>query len=713
MSLARHGFVSYKEADGFLSASLHHGIFETARGELCFLTSTGSHGFIQRLRGERFTVTEINFPKHAVGGSFDLHGGLQDRAGEWWFATGEGLVRFSSRARVEDLSRLNPNAVYTSTDGLAANFIHQISQDARGGLWIVTVSGGSAGELRLNRWDCSSRTLSGYAAGKGISLVKGDIPTAFAEDPSQNLWIGFRDHGALLRYRRGRFEPFPAPPGTIQGRVNALRVDRLGRLWMANTLWTDKRVQVDREFAKALKAMPSGAVRSAPFQDDPDAARPHITHYTSDDGLSSNEILCLTEDQWGRIYAGTNRGVDRLDAERGSFMRYTTDDGLSGGSVWDAYRDRLGALWFATDRGISRLIPAPDPVPFASPILITHLWAMGVPQPVSELGETSVEKLKLAPGQNEVRIEFAGLDFRPGGTLRYQYQLEGADRDWSAPTAERTVFYAHLASGTYRFLVRAVNSNGIASVRPASVAFMILPPLWQRTWFLALALLAASGMAWTAHCFRVRRLLEVERLRTRIATDLHDDIGSSLSQIAVLTEVIRQAGPDEPVTEPLTTMGNLSRDLLNSMNDIVWAINPKRDYLADLTSRMRRFAADALTPRGIDFRFAAPDGQDDTRLGGDLRREIFLIFKESVNNIVRHSRCSQAAVQFLMQGAYIRLTVSDNGKGFDPARPDEGNGLANMRLRAARLGGALDIAAGNGAGVTVTLTVPLSRRRLN
>ena len=111
-------------------------------------------------------------------------------------------------------------------------------------------------------------------------------------------------------------------------------------------------------------------------------------------------------------------------------------------------------------------------------------------------------------------------------------------------------------------------------------------------------------------------MLEVERLRTRIATDLHDDVGSSLSQIAVLTEVIRrQAGPDERVTEPLTAVGNLSRDLLDSMNDIVWAINPKRDYLADLTSRMRRFAADALTPRGIDFRFAAPGGQADPRLG--------------------------------------------------------------------------------------------------
>jgi signal transduction histidine kinase len=343
------------------------------------------------------------------------------------------------------------------------------------------------------------------------------------------------------------------------------------------------------------------------------------------------------------------------------------------------------------------------------PILITGIWAVGVPQPVSELGETSSGKLKLAHDQNQLRIEFAGLDFRPGDTLRYQYQLEGADRDWSAPAAQRTVIYPHLAAGTYRFLVRAVNSDGIASLRPADVSFVIFPPLWQRAWFLALALLAASGIVWTAHRFRVQRLLQMERLRTRIATDLHDDIGASLSQIAVLAEVVRRADPDERVTAPLAAVGNLSRDLLDAMNDIVWAINPKRDYLGDLISRMRRFAADALSARGIDFRFGAPESQDYTRLGGDLRREIFLIFKESVNNIVRHSRCSEAAVQLLIQPAYVRLTVRDNGEGFDPARAQHGNGLGNMHLRAARLGGKLDIAAAKGEGVTVTLTVPLAR----
>jgi signal transduction histidine kinase len=147
------------------------------------------------------------------------------------------------------------------------------------------------------------------------------------------------------------------------------------------------------------------------------------------------------------------------------------------------------------------------------------------------------------------------------------------------------------------------------------------------------------------------------------------------------------------------------------MNDIVWAINPRRDSLADLTSRMRWFAADAFTPRCIDFRFAAPDGSGDPRLGPELRREIFLIFKESVNNIVRHSACSRADVQLLVEGAYLQLRVSDNGKGFDPAGPGHGNGLANMRLRAARLRGTLDIAAGNGSGVTVTLTVPQVRGR--
>ena len=212
--------------------------------------------------------------------------------------------------------------------------------------------------------------------------------------------------------------------------------------------------------------------------------------------------------------------------------------------------------------------------------------------------------------------------------------------------------------------------------------------------------------------YRVARLLELERVRTRIATDLHDDIGSSLSQVSVLSEVIRRRIGDKPVVaEPLSMIANLSRDLIDSMNDIVWAINPKRDRLSDLTQRMRRFASDAFTVRDIEFSFSGPDPEHDTRLGADMRREIFLIFKESVNNVVRHSGCNEARINFSIQHGALELRVYDNGRGFDPEIASDGNGLASMRQRALRIGGALEISSQGEQGTTVSLKAPLDDHR--
>ena len=213
--------------------------------------------------------------------------------------------------------------------------------------------------------------------------------------------------------------------------------------------------------------------------------------------------------------------------------------------------------------------------------------------------------------------------------------------------------------------------------------------------------------------YRLSRLLELERVRTRIATDLHDDIGSSLSQVSVLSEVVNRRVGDEPsVSEALSMMATLSRDLVDSMNDIVWAINPRRDRLSDLTQRMRRFCSDVFTAREIEFEFRAPDAQQNIQLGADVRREVYLIFKESVNNIARHSGCTRAEIDISFKHDSLDLRLCDNGCGFDPNEMSDGNGLANMRQRAQRLGAVSSIHSEAGCGTTVSLSVPLSRRWL-
>ena len=190
--------------------------------------------------------------------------------------------------------------------------------------------------------------------------------------------------------------------------------------------------------------------------------------------------------------------------------------------------------------GLARLAPVIEKPPAPPPVLITGLRVSGVPQLVSAFGEREMSLPDFAPDQNQLQIDFVGLGFGPGEVLRYQYRLDGADADWSALSEQRTVTYASLAPGRYTFIVRAVNSDGIASDHPAAVAFTILRPVWQRWWFLTLVALAVGLMVYALYRYRVARLLEMANMRTRIATDLHDDIGANLTRIALLSEVAKR-----------------------------------------------------------------------------------------------------------------------------------------------------------------------------
>ncbi len=214
------------------------------------------------------------------------------------------------------------------------------------------------------------------------------------------------------------------------------------------------------------------------------------------------------------------------------------------------------------------------------------------------------------------------------------------------------------------------------------------------------------------HRYRVDRLLELERVRTRIATDLHDDIGSSLSQIAILSEVVRQnVGRDSAdANEPLSQITTSSSELMDTMSDIIWAVDPHKDHLTDLTQRMRRFASDVLTARHIDFEFQAPDSRHNLNLSADVRRQVFLVFKESINNIVRHSACSHVHIEFRVDRDRLVLMIRDNGRGFDLDQESDGHGLMSMARRAKEMGGAMEINSQPGAGACVALEMPISGR---
>jgi signal transduction histidine kinase len=211
---------------------------------------------------------------------------------------------------------------------------------------------------------------------------------------------------------------------------------------------------------------------------------------------------------------------------------------------------------------------------------------------------------------------------------------------------------------------------------------------------------------------REERLAELERVRTRIATDLHDDVGSSLTRISLLSEVVRHrvGDADASLAEPLASIGGLSRELVDSMSDIVWAINPAKDHLIDLAQRMRHFVSDVCTARQIDLRFEAPDPTRDIAVGANVRREVFLLFKEAVTNMARHSGCARADLEFAVDERGLRLRVADTGRGFDVDGVGAGHGLRSMRERTAALGGRFDLVSTPGVGTILIFTIPLPGR---
>jgi signal transduction histidine kinase len=253
----------------------------------------------------------------------------------------------------------------------------------------------------------------------------------------------------------------------------------------------------------------------------------------------------------------------------------------------------------------------------------------------------------------------------------------------------------------------------VASAAPAAVTFRVLPPLWLRWWFLALAALAAGAAAYALYRYRVARLLEVAEMRTRIATDLHDDIGSGLSRVAILSEVVkRQTGASAPQAEPLLTeIADSARVLVDSMRDIVWAIDPGHDDLASVIYRVRQFASDVLEPRKIKFDFPATE-LAKIKLDPEQRRHLYLIFKEAVNNIARHADCASVALCIRVVDDSLTAEISDDGRGFTvqhqtPTNGRGGHGLENMRQRVSQLGGRLSVESEPGRGTRLRLSVPL------
>jgi signal transduction histidine kinase len=602
---------------------------------------------------------------------------LESRTGEWWGATRHGLCRYGS-LKAEELNHREPQTCYSN------DTVFRIFEDSKGGIW---ASGQSKPGNRLRRWDPLTSEVFTFPVPTIPGGRTDDLISAFAEDAQGNIWMGLWV-GGMYRYDGHSFRYFQKGDGVPGGAILALLAE-------GNRLWV-------------------GAGGGLARIEDSTADHLRVENYDTARGMASNSIHCIVSDLEGRIYAGTGKGIDRLEPATGHIRHFSSANGLAHGTFKSAFRDRNGSLWFATTQGLSRLVPTPDP-PAARPrILITDLRIGGVPYPVSQIGEARLSQLELKPSGNQLQVDFVATDYEPGDIVRYTYKLEGADSEWSPRRSQHAVNYAALSPGTYHFLVKAVTSDGGESLVPAQLDFTVLPPIWRRWWFEALAIALAAAAVFAAHRYRVSEAVRVERIRTAIATDLHDDIGSSLAQIAILSEVARvnANGAGRP-GEPLERVAILAREVVDSMGDIVWSIRSEAHGMESLIRRMREFALDLLSSQGIDFELRTPETGKPAELSLQARRQVFLIFKECVHNAARHARCSAVVAELRFADREAVLTIEDNGVGLRPEdKTTGGTGISNIERRSRELGGHMQLTSKPGEGCCVAIRFPIQRSPL-
>ena len=244
------------------------------------------------------------------------------------------------------------------------------------------------------------------------------------------------------------------------------------------------------------------------------------------------------------------------------------------------------------------------------------------------------------------------------------------------------------------------------AVKPMRVSDVLADAVVWNFWpTCAMTLVGCVAAFYFVKNWRRKQELKLQQVRSRIATDLHDDIGSSLSQVAIMCEVLSRQSLNERDT--LQEIAGVSRNVLSSMSEIVWAVDPSRDHLRDLTQRMRWFAGETLEGRGLALDFSASEASREVRLESEMRRQVFLIFKECVNNIVRHAGATHTRVRLQVADHHLALSVEDDGRGFDPKSVLQGNGLRNMRHRTRLLQGRLETRSTLGQGTVVVLRVPL------
>ncbi len=718
-----------------------------------------AHGLIKIQRDELQTGVPIVYTKeHGLPENF-MTAALKDKENELWFGTyNKGITRIVDRSisffpldGIELLSNNQVGAVdslnhlwVTAKNGLwefqfteqqiwqntfhtfsnitDSRYLTSVLLDKKNQLWI-TFANGDIESYSINYTQNNNAELLLADRISSNKFLSQAIPLAMLIDKQGLLWCSFHHLGvAVIEPKTKQLRKlFTSQNGSVGNSVRALIEDANGNIWIG-------------DYSAGL-----GIISSSNFENDT------IQCFTTEDGLPDNFIRSIHEDESGKIWLGTRFGGIGIVNYNSSNKTIqveniiTKKERLLSNAVWGFAQKDSDRIWFGTHSGMQFMsLENPPSLGMHNDLigsqiygcgftLNSYLWAVThegiffydgtkeIPDTtyytvqlkqliINGTTQSPQREMELSYNQNNVSFEYVSVSLKHGQTMRYSYRLLGVDDSWHQPTSQREVTYANLKPGFYQFQTKALTSSGIESEPTTLCSLTIVPPFWQRWWFITLMFVSTVTILYVMYKYRVSRLLEIERLRVRIASDLHDDVGSTLTKISVHSELIQSIDDKEEMNTSLKKIGEMSRELVTTMSDIVWSIDARNETIGNLIDRMEEFAHSVLIPKEISVDFQTHGLPTSKKLSVDLRQNIYFIFKEAINNIVKYSEATSVSINLLNNENEFIMKIEDNGKGLQGKRSGTGHGLRNMRMRAERIHGTIDIGSEHGTKVTLTTT---------
>jgi signal transduction histidine kinase/ligand-binding sensor domain-containing protein len=683
---------------------------------------TGGNGLIMVRRGN---VTALDAPDQWQGRP--VLSMTSGRNGTLWVGTeGAGLYRWQDG----QWSRFGWN------DGVHSPFVWSICEDAGGRLWVGTWGGDGLLTRRGERFDAVPAAME----------VMPPVTALFCSEPDE-LWAG--TGAGLLHYQAGKAAWLTRSGPTPLSDVRCVVKDNQGTVWFG--MLGGGLGRLDKEGLRLLHKSDGLSSDFIQFlHPDNDGSlwigtsggglnrlkEGHFSAIGTAQGLSDDTICWMEDDGLGYFWVSSHAGIMRLskrelnqcaDGKLSSVkcLSLGKGDGLStlefsGGLQPAGCKTAGGRLCFASNKGVVEVDPRDVPMnTLAPPVVIEALKVDG--NAVAGLaGQAENRPLRIPPGRHRLAFVYTGLSFTAPEKVRFRYRLEGVDSEWTEAGGKRSADYDYLSPGQYVFHVLACNNSGVWNDQGASLAFVLMPFFWQTWWFRALLMALALGLVgagvWLDTRRRMRRKMEalerqqaVEHERARIARDIHDELGSHLTRITMLSEPARhEPNVPHPGTTNVRQIHDIARELTRTMDEIVWAVNPHHDTPEGLASYLEQFALPFLGVAGVRCRLDMPLQLPLWPLTAETRHNVFLAFKEALHNTVKHSGASEVRIALTVDAGVLTLSVEDNGRGFDPAgiTPD-GNGLGNMRRRLEEIGGRCEVVSAPGQGVKIKFIVLL------